>query len=453
MAERCKQKYKKRLALFCAVFLLLLQCVVLVPDEVCADDDDFVVRVQYFGERGDKLDSRIKAVFSRSDLEAMSEQFYYTNVTNVGTVMTTSALGVPMESLLDMSGIDIGSIMSFTFRVTDNYTENFSIAKHVSEKRYFYPYLAGNYERGDNGTIIPLKGSLADYTIVPSIMAVRYGSSKSDDADAFSLPMSVDGYRFCLGQTKLTENVQTKPGYDGGDVSSRMSAHSIKGIDITLYGSPVQGIDLSIDGKDIKVGSEKKITAVIKVDELFADSQDFDVSNLQWSSSDETIATVDENGVVSVKKKGQVTITATAPDGTSASIVINGVEKEGKSEQEAAVAKDNKTDAGNPDNVSKTDNASKPDKSRKPDQISKPDKVSNKVSAKTILVKEITLGDEIAPDTEMNNLSRKQMTSDAEALGENEEYSRKTAAGSAAAALAACGAGAVIRVRRYKASL
>ena len=62
---------------------MMLQCAFLAPAVAYADGGDFQIRVQYFGERGDKLDSRVKASFTKSELEAMSDQHYYTNVTNV----------------------------------------------------------------------------------------------------------------------------------------------------------------------------------------------------------------------------------------------------------------------------------------------------------------------------------------------------------------------------------
>ncbi len=46
-------------------------------------------------------------------------------------------------------------------------------------------------------------------------------------------------------------------------------------------------------------------------------------TSITWTSSDETIATVDEWGTVTALKKGEVTITATAVGGANASVTIN----------------------------------------------------------------------------------------------------------------------------------
>ena len=62
----------------------------------------------------------------------------------------------------------------------------------------------------------------------------------------------------------------------------------------------------------IYVGESKAITATVKPD---------DATNkaLTWTSSDETVATVDATGKVTGKKIGTATITATAQDGSGVS--------------------------------------------------------------------------------------------------------------------------------------
>jgi uncharacterized protein YjdB len=45
-------------------------------------------------------------------------------------------------------------------------------------------------------------------------------------------------------------------------------------------------------------------------------------SELKWKSNDKKIATVDENGKITAKKAGTVTITVTASNGVTATVKI-----------------------------------------------------------------------------------------------------------------------------------
>ena len=104
-----KRTLKNRImTLLCILLLAVIQMIFILPVEVSADTpgETLTVRVQYFGEREDKI--REKASFTRSDLEAMGASAYnYSNVTRVGTVMSTVARGPQLITVLERAGIDL----------------------------------------------------------------------------------------------------------------------------------------------------------------------------------------------------------------------------------------------------------------------------------------------------------------------------------------------------------
>lgn len=88
-------------------------------------------------------------------------------------------------------------------------------------------------------------------------------------------------------------------------------------ITATRNGVTAEGIiqviePISISGSNVmNIGETTALTAVNNV------------GDVAWSTSDENIATVDENGIVTSKSYGSVTITATDSDGTQAEFKIN----------------------------------------------------------------------------------------------------------------------------------
>ncbi|MBR2539265.1 MAG: Ig-like domain-containing protein [Mogibacterium sp.] len=450
------------LAVMAAAFLLLAQFIWLMPSESFAETagDELVVRVQYYGEIGDKI--REKARFSRSELESMGSQtWYYTNITRVGTVMSMAAYGPEVLTIIDAAGIDIGSIGNITFRTTDGYTRNFTVDKHLRADKYYYPNLPSCYERNEEGNALtPTAGALEGRSRVPAILALEFGASKAPGVHAEDLEMSRDQtYRFCMGQGDLTEGKMTDPSDGGGDISSMESCHSIYGIDVTLTGSPIKGINLDIDDANIKVGSMKRISATFSVDEAFEGA--FSAEDLTWTSSDESIATVNQDGEVTIHKAGSVVITAIAPDGTRAEIVINGTgeeEQQADTPSESDTSKDTSAaDEKDSSDTKKKNDTKKTDTKKQDTKKTNANKTTQNTTAGaasagevTVKAREIVLGDIVVEKASPQDEMRARMAEDAEALSEARTYSKGAAAGTAAGAGFLCSAGAAGRVVRYR---
>ena len=450
------------LAVMSVALLLLAHLIWFMPADASAETagDELVVRVQYYGELGDKI--REKARFSRSELESMgAEVWYYSNITRVGTVMSMAAYGPEVLTIIEAAGIDPGSIGNVTFRTTDGYTRNFTVEKHLAAEKYYYPYLASLYERNEEGNALtPLEGALDDKQQVPAILALEFGESKKPGIYAEELEMgTAKTYRFCMGQGDLTEGMMTDPSDGGGDITSMESCHSIYGIDVTLTGSPIYGLTLDIDDPDIKVGSMKRVTAYIDVDEAFQGA--FSAEDLQWSSSDESIATVNEKGEVTVHSNGSVTITAVAPDGTRAEIVINGTGEVKSEEATADTDSKDKKDTKEKKEKKQSKKTKQVEKKKEPSRNTDKEKQGNsqtetkksepaKPAEVTFQARELVLGDVIVEQASPQDEMREKMADDAIALDAARTYSRGAASGTAAGAGVLCGAGATGRVLRSR---
>ena len=312
--------------------------------ETATPGEDLEVRVGYFG---DDMDYRTKAVLSRSEIESLGmETRYYSNLTNVGTVMGIIAKGPKITDVIEAAGIDCGSVQMIHLRTTDGQSGNewfingsLNMDQWVNATRYYYPELRANYEVTDDGLTLPKEGSLANSSTVPAILAVLSGETKNPRKELDESMLSTENsYRFCAGQTALEEGVPSN------DVSSMNSAKWIFGIDVQLYGSPstVTGISLDPSKSRVKVGSKMKISVKLIGQELFEDKVS---GNLKWKSSNTSIATVNENGIVTFRKKGKVTITVTDLDtGISESVLITGVSSKDQKDKdkEKEKTKDNK---------------------------------------------------------------------------------------------------------------
>lgn len=129
-----------------------------------------------------------------------------------------------------------------------------------------------------------------------------------------SLPTPIyDGYNF-LGW--FTQN-------DGGD---EVTTNTVFTKDATIYAHwqniPVIGVKLDKTSLTMQETGSDTLTATVEPDNATN-------KNVNWESSDTSIATVDANGKVTAVKEGSATITATAADGSgkSASCAVTVTEK------------------------------------------------------------------------------------------------------------------------------
>ena len=76
-----------------------------------------------------------------------------------------------------------------------------------------------------------------------------------------------------------------------------------------------ESVSLSDESASVRIGESKQLTATVKPDNTT-------IKTLTWTSSDETVATVDENGLVTAKKSGSTVVTATTENGLKASCNI-----------------------------------------------------------------------------------------------------------------------------------
>jgi hypothetical protein len=267
--------------------------------------DSLTITVGYFG--GPYYE---KAVFTAEELWALDVQnVEYTAIDNMPSVIIEHAAGVTLADLMDAAGIDLGSVQTFNFWTKDKATDYYnSLTKTflIDTPRFCYYSLPDNWDKDEQAAN---EYATLDAVRVPTMIAL------ADDWQRV-----IAGATFGSGFDNLTETKRFRLVYGQTDVVSRTASDSAKWIhriEVTLGGAPT--ITLDTDITDAVVGSIFRTEPTVQA----ADPTIVENLRIEWKLEDESIATVDENGVIKVHAEGSVIISATIGDST-ATILVNG---------------------------------------------------------------------------------------------------------------------------------
>lgn len=291
---------------------MLLLCVLAVP-ALALDDDEYAgykadtltVEVGYFG--GPYYEKHVFTLDELSKIDLVTDD--YTFIDNMPSVVIDHVKGVRLSDLMEAAGIDLGSVQTFYFWTMDktsDYYTSFTKTALIDTPRYCYYSLPDNF---DSETGAGNAYATLDARRVDTLIAL------GDDWNR-----CIAGATFGSDYENLNTNTRFRLIYGQTDAVTRTADRSAKWIHkivVELGGAPTLTLDKS--ALDMKVGSIYRAEARVSA----ADTAISAGAKVIWSSSDESVATVDENGNITARSEGSAVITASL-DGVTASMTVTG---------------------------------------------------------------------------------------------------------------------------------
>lgn len=281
--------------------LLVFSAILLLPDLARAlDDDEFggkpsdtlLVQVGYPG--GPYHDKRL---YTLAELEGMDVVYAdYTFLDNMPSVIIDHVKGVRLADIIDAAGIELGEVKKFHFWIEDKKESSYvtiSKARLIDTPRYCYYSLPDNFDY-DEG--VGNEYANSDAQQVDTVMAL------ADDWNR-----TIAGATFGSDYLNLRGNTRFRLIFGQTDTTTRTASQSAKwvyAVVAELGGTPTLALDT--DHVSMARGSTAQLNATVTA----ADPVIVENEPVVWSSDNEGVATVDENGVVTAQGTGGAVITA-----------------------------------------------------------------------------------------------------------------------------------------------
>lgn len=299
---------KKRFIRIISIIALMLLLNAVLAMGVFADSvtDTISIYVGYFGWEEDEYVEKV--TYHWSDLDdgfggVLDTKVVVYSYYNGSRTYLAAARGFTVRDLLQHSGIDLSSISKLDFFTKDQTVgayRSFTKYSLLDMPRYYFPNLAAQEETGelypwngnnirDGATRVETMLALEDYT---EWDAVGVEFEKFYDKTMLN-PKS--RFHLFFGQA------------DPSEANTSSAAKYVYKIFVTFSGTPVFSSEQS--NIDMKIGSDFKVDINVAAEDALLDQ--YVAQHLQWTSSDESVAEVDNEGRLNAKKPGVTTVTAT----------------------------------------------------------------------------------------------------------------------------------------------